>query len=72
MEKCGCEINFSNSRDILSKLINGYNKEYCNNNAKYFEDGHWYCGKHAPSKIREREDKSYKKWQESVARRKLL
>ena len=29
----------------------------CNNLGKYFEDGKWWCGMHAPSKQREREAK---------------
>ena len=60
--KCESEINFGNSTQILSKVINGYDREYCGCNAKYFESGYWYCGRHAPSKVKERGDKKYNKW----------
>jgi hypothetical protein len=33
----------------------------CDFNATYFEDGRWWCGKHAPSKVEERDQKSLQK-----------
>ena len=59
--KCCAEIN-CDSVDILRKCINRLPNEYCNKNAKYFEEGLWYCGKHAPSRILERQRLSYEKW----------
>ena len=59
---CSSAINDKTSRQIVRKMIHGYSDEICGCNAKYFEDGEWYCGKHAPSKIAEREQISYEKW----------
>ncbi len=47
-------------------MINGYKDEVCNCKAVYFENGSWYCGKHSPSKIEERQLKSYQKWLEKI------
>jgi len=69
--KC-CAETHNGSRDIMSRMINNYEQPICGVNAKYFEGGHWYCGRHAPSKIRDREEKSYRKWQEQVVKRKEL
>jgi hypothetical protein len=59
---CSATVNDKTSRQIMSKMINGYKDELCGCNAKFCEDGEWFCGKHAPSKIAERERKSYEKW----------
>lgn len=67
---CSTIINDKASRDIITKMINGQADDKCGCNAKFFEDGEWYCGRHAPSKIKEREDKSYAKWVAQVAERK--
>jgi hypothetical protein len=63
--KCIATINDTKSRDILRKMINSLPDELCGCSAKYFENDKWYCGKHAPSKIKERETKSYQKWIEN-------
>lgn len=34
----------------------------CSKTAKYHENGKWWCGTHAPSKVKERADKSREKW----------
>ena len=67
---CSATVNDKTSRQIMSKMINGYSDEICGCNAKYFEDGEWYCGKHAPSKIAERERISYEKWKAKIEARK--
>ncbi len=59
---CCATINDKTSRQIMSKMINGWEYDICGCNAKYFEDNDWYCGKHAPSKIAERQRVSYEKW----------
>lgn len=61
---CKSIINYRTSRQIMTKMINHYPDEVCGLNAKYFENGEWYCGKHAPSKIKEREDKAFLKWEQ--------
>jgi len=65
---CSATVNDKQSRQILIKVINGYPDEKCGCSAKYFEQNEWYCGKHAPSKIRERELKSYEKWKSNNKR----
>ena len=35
----------------------------CCNKAKYEEHGHWFCGTHAPSKVKARKAKKNAKWQ---------
>ena len=60
--KCEALINYNTGTQILTKIINGYDDEYCECNAKYFENGHWFCGKHAPSLIAKRESDRYFKW----------
>jgi hypothetical protein len=67
---CSAIINNKTSKQIISKMINGYSDEICGCNAKYFEGGYWYCGKHSPSKIAERERISYEKWKAKVEARK--
>lgn len=67
---CSATVNDKTSRQIMSKMINGYSDEICGFNAKYFEDGEWYCGKHAPSKIAERERINYEKWKAEIEARK--
>ena len=37
----------------------GSSRSNCDKNATIFENGKWYCKRHAPSKIQEREDKSW-------------
>lgn len=66
--KCNEVVN-QTSRAIISKMINGFDNEVCGCNAKYFEDKIWYCGRHAPSKIEERETKSYLKWKAKIEER---
>ena len=34
----------------------------CDKNATYFENDRWWCGFHAPSKIKEREDRNEAKY----------
>jgi hypothetical protein len=63
---CSATINDKTSRQIMSKMINGFCNEICGCNAKYFENDDWYCGKHAPSKISERERISYEKWEAKI------
>lgn len=64
INRCCCEINCSTSRQIIIKMI-GISREYCNKKAKYFENNKWYCGTHAPSKIKLRSDISFEKWKQS-------
>lgn len=59
---CCAKINCSKSYDILRKTISNLPDEICGKTAKYFEDGFWFCGRHAPSKIEERGNLSYQKW----------
>jgi hypothetical protein len=58
---CSSEINWQGDK-TLARIINHISPEYCQNTAKYFENGYWYCGLHAPSKIEERSGKRYAKW----------
>jgi len=44
----------------------------CTKNAKYFEDDKWWCGIHAPSKVKERQEKRDAKERAEVAREKEL
>ena len=67
---CSATVNDKTSRQIMTKMINGYFDEICGCNAKYFEDNEWYCGKHAPSKIAERGRISYEKWKAKIEARK--
>jgi hypothetical protein len=67
---CSATINDKTSRQIMSKMINGFSNEICGCNAKYFEDNDWYCGKHSPSKIIERQRISYEKWEAKIKSRK--
>jgi len=62
VNKCSTTVNNNTSREIVQNMINRYSDEKCGCNAKYFEGDEWFCGKHAPSKIKERETKSYEKW----------
>jgi len=64
--KCSATVNDKTSRQIMTNMINRYSYEICGCNAKYFEDDYWFCGKHAPSKIQERETKSYEKWKAKI------
>lgn len=59
---CQGELGINNSNTIISKMISGGSYDKCGLNAKYFEDGEWYCGTHAPSKIHERLMKKFAKW----------
>jgi proteasome lid subunit RPN8/RPN11 len=59
---CCATINDKTSRHIMRKMINGYPDEICGCKANYFENNEWYCGKHAPTKIEERQRISYEKW----------
>lgn len=34
----------------------------CTNKATLFENGKWWCKRHAPSKVKEREEKSWEKY----------
>ena len=65
-----------NEKHICNVRTSYWPKLFCHNKAKYFEDGKWYCGTHAPSKIAEREAKressEYIKSQLEKAERKLL
>ena len=36
--------------------IHKWQRVNCQKEGKYFEDGHWYCGIHAPSKREERSE----------------
>ena len=38
-------------------MYGSFNMYQCRKKAKYFEDGKWYCGLHAPSKIKDRRDR---------------
>ena len=62
--KCSSTVNDKTSRQVMTVMINKYDWETCGCNAKYFENGKWYCGKHAPSKVQEREQKRYDNWNE--------
>jgi len=64
--KCGALINYRTSTQILTKVINGYADEFCECNAKYFENGAWFCGKHAPNLVLKRENERYLKWKLSL------
>jgi len=64
---CNTIINQS-SRDIISRMINRAKDEICGCNAKYNEEGIWYCGRHAPSKVKEREDKSFAAWKAKLVK----
>lgn len=69
MEKnriCSATINDKTSKQIMSRMINGYQDEICGCKAKYFEDEKWFCGRHAPSKIEERERISFEKWKAKI------
>jgi hypothetical protein len=63
---CSAIVNNKTSRQIITKMLNGYSDEICGCNAKYFENNEWYCGRHAPSKIAERERISYEKWKSKI------
>lgn len=67
--KCCAEVNFNAAKWIISRFDT---TQFCGKKAKYYESGDWYCGKHAPSKIKEREDKSYAKWEEFINKRKKI
>lgn len=46
------------SEHICEGRIQGTWHSYsCSKKAKYFEDGKWYCGTHAPSRIKLRAEK---------------
>ena len=45
----------------------GWGYYQCSLNGKYFEDGKYYCEKHAPSKIEEKEQKKSERWARKVA-----
>lgn len=68
---CNCIVNYNTSRQIIAKMIQGTDYERCGCIAKYFEDNQWYCGKHAPSKIKERETKRYEQWKEKMQNKKM-
>ena len=63
---CTSVINHRTSRQIVSKMISRSDFERCGNNAKYFENNQWYCGKHAPSKEKERETKRFELWKKQM------
>lgn len=52
IHKCVAEINYNTGRQMLARAINGGKPDICNCTAKYFEKEEWYCGRHAPSKLR--------------------
>jgi hypothetical protein len=66
---CSAIVNNNTSRQIIFKMINSMSHDICGCSAKYFEDGTWYCGRHAPSKIKERELKSYEKWKAEMEKK---
>lgn len=61
MNKCQSVVNDKSSRDVIRNMING-TKDICGCKAKYYEDGEWYCGTHAPSQVKKREQKRYNDW----------
>lgn len=68
MEK---EINicsgYNKPKGLTGKLHSAHYREYykCNCKASIFENDKWWCKKHAPSKIKEREDK---KWETYISK----
>ncbi len=58
---------FKKSKGLVGKIHSAMHRDYykCNCNAVVFENEKWWCKKHAPSKIKEREEKS---WQTYLAR----
>jgi hypothetical protein len=58
-------------RGVLHKAM--YREWYkCDKVAKHFEDNKWYCGNHAPSKIKEREDKAWNRYIDKINRNEQL
>jgi len=56
---------FDDSRCARS-VMKHYTSGQCGNRAKYQEDGHGWCGTHAPSRVKERQAKMDEKWKAGV------
>jgi len=48
--------------DVFLDYTYGSSRRLCNNKATIFENNKWYCKKHAPSKIKEREEKAWENY----------
>ena len=55
---------YNKPRGMVGKLHSSMYRDYykCDANATIFEDGKHWCKRHAPSKVKEREEKSWQKY----------
>jgi hypothetical protein len=52
-----------------AKVWHEYHQSPCSSRGKYEEDGRWWCGTHAPSKVKARDAERARKYREKMARR---
>lgn len=53
-------VGYNKAKGLIGLLHKAHNREHykCQNKGSIFENEKWYCKRHAPSKIKEREAKS--------------